>query len=223
MLFDALQLEEAGGKVSELLSEQDRDSLRDAVDQWKRQVLSELRERDAQILRERMELLQHAQAVYTSIKYKWQRSCFYIYIYAFSRRFYPKRLTVHSGYTFFCQYVCSLGIEPTTFALLTQCSTTEPREHSKSSVISYIVDIFLLQCAVYICIYVYICVYIYICFFSALNITFQYLMLAICWPSVFPVSTEDKRAGRMDRDTEATDKRTRRKGNHREHSSIIFY
>ncbi len=46
----------------------------------------------------------------------------YIYIYAFSRRFYPKRLTVHSGYTFFCQYVCSLGIEPTTFALLTQSS-----------------------------------------------------------------------------------------------------
>ncbi len=40
----------------------------------------------------------------------------YIYIYAFSRRFYPKRLTVHSGYTFFFyQYVCSLGIEPTTF------------------------------------------------------------------------------------------------------------
>ncbi len=25
----------------------------------------------------------------------------YIYIYAFSRRFYPKRITVHSGYTFF--------------------------------------------------------------------------------------------------------------------------
>ncbi len=23
---------------------------------------------------------------------------------------------------FFCQYMCSLGIEPTTFALLTQCS-----------------------------------------------------------------------------------------------------
>ncbi len=34
---------------------------------------------------------------------------------------------VHSGYSFF-QYVCSLGIEPTTFALLTQCSTTEPQE-----------------------------------------------------------------------------------------------
>ncbi len=36
---------------------------------------------------------------------------------------------LHSGYTFFCQYVCSLGIEPTTFTLLTQCSTTEPQEH----------------------------------------------------------------------------------------------
>ncbi len=33
----------------------------------------------------------------------------HIYIYAFSRRFYPKQL-----YIFF-QYVCSLGIEPTTF------------------------------------------------------------------------------------------------------------
>ncbi len=29
----------------------------------------------------------------------------------------------------YCQYVCSLGVEPTTFALLTQCSTTEPQEH----------------------------------------------------------------------------------------------
>ncbi len=29
----------------------------------------------------------------------------------------------------FYQFVCSLGIEPTTFALLTQCSTTEPQEH----------------------------------------------------------------------------------------------
>ncbi len=40
----------------------------------------------------------------------------YIYIYAFSRRFYPKRLTVHAGYTFFSVFtVCSLGIKPTTF------------------------------------------------------------------------------------------------------------
>ncbi len=34
----------------------------------------------------------------------------YIYIYAFSRRFYPKRLTVHSGYTFFSQYVYKKNI-----------------------------------------------------------------------------------------------------------------
>ncbi|XP_046710351.1 janus kinase and microtubule-interacting protein 3 isoform X3 [Silurus meridionalis] len=61
MLFDALQQEEAGAKVSDLLTEEERDSLRRAVDQWKRQVLSELREKDSQILRERMELLQHAQ------------------------------------------------------------------------------------------------------------------------------------------------------------------
>ncbi len=27
--------------------------------------------------------------------------CDYIYMYAFRRRFYPKRLTVHSGYAFF--------------------------------------------------------------------------------------------------------------------------
>ncbi len=44
------------------------------------------------------------------------------WLHTFTRRFYPKRLTVHSDYTFFCQYMCSLGIEPTTFALLTQCS-----------------------------------------------------------------------------------------------------
>ncbi len=54
--------------------------------------------------------------------YKLHISFHFIFIYAFSRRFYPKRLTVHSGYTCFCQYMCSLGIEPTTFALLTQCS-----------------------------------------------------------------------------------------------------
>ncbi len=33
----------------------------------------------------------------------------------------------------FYHYVCSLGIEPTTFALLTQCSTTEPQEHRNNS------------------------------------------------------------------------------------------
>uniref|UniRef100_A0A8C0AAY6 Janus kinase and microtubule interacting protein 3 n=1 Tax=Bos mutus grunniens TaxID=30521 RepID=A0A8C0AAY6_BOSMU len=60
MLYDALQ-QEAGAKVAELLSEEEREKLGVAVEQWKRQVRSELRERDAQILRERMELLQLAQ------------------------------------------------------------------------------------------------------------------------------------------------------------------
>ncbi|XP_068957754.1 janus kinase and microtubule-interacting protein 3 isoform X4 [Petaurus breviceps papuanus] len=60
MLYDALQ-QEAGAKMAEILSEDEREKLKVAVEQWKRQVMSELRERDAQILRERMELIQHAQ------------------------------------------------------------------------------------------------------------------------------------------------------------------
>ncbi|XP_041124821.1 janus kinase and microtubule-interacting protein 3-like isoform X1 [Polyodon spathula] len=60
MLYDALQQED-GAKMSEILSEEERGTLKRAVEQWKRQVMSELRERDAQILRERMELVHHAQ------------------------------------------------------------------------------------------------------------------------------------------------------------------
>ncbi|KAL0964763.1 hypothetical protein UPYG_G00328550 [Umbra pygmaea] len=60
MLFDALQ-QDAGAKMSEMLSEDERETLCLAVEQWKRGVMMELRERDSQILRERMELLQHAQ------------------------------------------------------------------------------------------------------------------------------------------------------------------
>ncbi len=56
-------------------------------------------------------------------------NCILIYMYAFSRRFYPKRLTMHSGYTFFYQYCVFPGNwNPQPFALLTQCSTTEPQE-----------------------------------------------------------------------------------------------
>ncbi len=54
----------------------------------------------------------------------------YIYIYAFSRRFYPKRLTVHSGYTCFISMCVPWESNPQPFALLTQCSTTEPQEHN---------------------------------------------------------------------------------------------
>ncbi|XP_068114288.1 janus kinase and microtubule-interacting protein 3 isoform X3 [Hyperolius riggenbachi] len=60
MLYDALQ-QEAGAKMSQLLTEDERVKLKNAVEQWKRQVMSELRERDAQILRERMDIIQHAQ------------------------------------------------------------------------------------------------------------------------------------------------------------------
>ncbi len=46
------------------------------------------------------------------------------YIYAFSRCFYPKRLTLHSSYSFtFYQLLLSLGIEPMILALLAPCST----------------------------------------------------------------------------------------------------
>ncbi len=53
-------------------------------------------------------------------------SYIYIYIYSFSRRFYPKRLTLHSSYSFyiFYQLLLSLGIEPMIVALLTPCSTS---------------------------------------------------------------------------------------------------
>ncbi len=55
----------------------------------------------------------------------WAKAHFiYIYIYAFSRRFYPKRLTLHSSYSFtFDQLLLSLGIEPMILALLAPCST----------------------------------------------------------------------------------------------------
>ncbi len=60
----------------------------------------------------------------------------YIYIYAFSRRFYPKRLTTAFRLNIFNQYVCSLGIEPTTFcaanAMLYHWAT---QEHSLDSLI----------------------------------------------------------------------------------------
>nr|XP_046195749.1 janus kinase and microtubule-interacting protein 3-like [Oncorhynchus gorbuscha] len=60
MLFDALQ-QDAGAKMSEMLSDDERETLRRAVEQWKRGVMMELRERDSQILRERMDMLQHSQ------------------------------------------------------------------------------------------------------------------------------------------------------------------
>ncbi len=51
----------------------------------------------------------------------------HIYIYSFSRCFYPKRLTVHSTYTFFVHMCVPWELNPQPFVLLTQCSTTEPK------------------------------------------------------------------------------------------------
>ncbi len=51
-----------------------------------------------------------------------------IYIYAFSRRFYP---VIYSGYNFVVVSKCvPWELNPRPFALLTQCSTTEPQEHT---------------------------------------------------------------------------------------------
>ncbi len=42
----------------------------------------------------------------------WTLDTDYIYIYAFSRRFYPKRLTLHSGYTFFVSMCVPWELNP---------------------------------------------------------------------------------------------------------------
>uniref|UniRef100_A0A674NWN1 Janus kinase and microtubule interacting protein 3 n=1 Tax=Takifugu rubripes TaxID=31033 RepID=A0A674NWN1_TAKRU len=72
MLFEALQKEEEYRSeeikvdrvhLSQTLTEEEREGLGRAMDQWKRAMMFELRERDAQILRERMELLHLSQQV----------------------------------------------------------------------------------------------------------------------------------------------------------------
>ncbi len=42
----------------------------------------------------------------------WFKFLGFIYIYAFSRRFYPKQLTVHSGYTFFVSMCVPWELNP---------------------------------------------------------------------------------------------------------------
>ncbi len=59
----------------------------------------------------------------------------FIYIHAFSRCFYPKQLTVHSGYTFLISMCVPWESNPRPFALLTQCSTTEPHRNTVLSMI----------------------------------------------------------------------------------------
>ncbi len=54
---------------------------------------------------------------------------FNIYIYAFSRRFYPKRLTVHSGYTFFVSMCVPWESNPQPLRCQHNALTTEPQEY----------------------------------------------------------------------------------------------
>ncbi len=57
----------------------------------------------------------------------------YIYIYAFSRRFYPKRLTITFRLYIFISTCVPWESNPQPFALLTQCSTTEPHRNTQST------------------------------------------------------------------------------------------
>ncbi len=56
----------------------------------------------------------------------------YIYIYAFRHIDAFIQSDLQCIQVTYCQYVCSLGIEPTNFALLTQCATTEPQVHPQT-------------------------------------------------------------------------------------------
>ncbi len=55
---------------------------------------------------------------------------FYINIYAFSRCFYPKRLTNAFRLYIFISMCVPWELNPQHFALLTQCSTTEPHRNT---------------------------------------------------------------------------------------------
>ncbi|XP_061562166.1 janus kinase and microtubule-interacting protein 3 isoform X2 [Phycodurus eques] len=68
MLYEVLRQQDESrivgqkdGCVNDMLTEDQREGLKSAMDQWKRAVMCELRERDAQILKERMDLLQATQ------------------------------------------------------------------------------------------------------------------------------------------------------------------
>ncbi len=54
----------------------------------------------------------------------------YIYIYAFSRRFYPKRLTIAFRLYIFISTCVPWESNPQPFAQLMQCSTTEPHRNT---------------------------------------------------------------------------------------------
>ncbi len=67
--------------------------------------------------------------VFNSILFVWLLIAHNIYIYAFSRRFYPKRLTVQCIQAIHFVSMCvPWELNPQPFVLLTQCSTAEAQE-----------------------------------------------------------------------------------------------
>uniref|UniRef100_UPI00358EB2F7 janus kinase and microtubule-interacting protein 1 n=1 Tax=Myxine glutinosa TaxID=7769 RepID=UPI00358EB2F7 len=72
-LYSTLQQKPTSIRALPGLSEKEREHLQSAVEQWKRQVLSQIREYDARILRERMESLQHAQKKIRDLEKKLER------------------------------------------------------------------------------------------------------------------------------------------------------
>ncbi|MBN3283087.1 JKIP2 protein, partial [Polyodon spathula] len=68
-LYNALQ-QDPGNRVSEALTEKQKEELRIAVEKLRRQILRQSREFDSQVLQERMELLQQAQQVSWDIQHK---------------------------------------------------------------------------------------------------------------------------------------------------------
>ncbi len=73
---------------------------------------------------------------HTSYRWRGERVIYiYIYIYAFSRRFYPKRfypkrLTIAVRLYIFISMCVPWELNPQPFALLMQCSTTEPQRNT---------------------------------------------------------------------------------------------
>ncbi len=58
------------------------------------------------------------------------RQLYRLYIYAFRRCFYPKRLTVLSGYTFFVSMCVLWELNPQPLRCKHNALTTEPQEHT---------------------------------------------------------------------------------------------
>ncbi len=82
----------------------------------------------------------------------------------------------------YCQYMCSLGIEPTTFVLLMQCSTTEPQEHIFSVFNLSFVFVFALTLAVeFIIVSIWICLVLQ--FKSILFVKLKYIIFIFYFTS----------------------------------------